>query len=215
MDDCPRSFGTTRLSQLKPDPTLTVATYDSITPAIRLHFDIDMLDNIVFGSGLFARFNNNELLLTNNTWETASRAHFAVAAPAPDIGADIVTYRLPIMEFISIFGWPLPFFTDFPLLVEPVLLVADWRVIGTQIRLTFDSAMSEVPIDGSNFFFRFANQQRAMTFLEWNSPTECRFTTSVIGPNVGADVISFTGFEMPFIATTGAPLADFTDFPVT
>lgn len=204
----------TQLSQLKPDPTLTVATYDSVTPAIRLHFDIDMIPTILSGSALFARYLQLELELDSNTWETPFRAHFPVLNEVTNLGDDVVSYINPTMEFMSTEGWPLDVFTDFPLLIEPVLTSVDFLSGPPRLRLVFDRNMIEVPIDGANFFFRHTDVEEALQFQQWITPRVLIFDTTPLIPDSGPNVLSFIGNVMPLMSTPGAPLPDFTDFPV-
>ncbi|GAI70018.1 unnamed protein product [marine sediment metagenome] len=121
----------------------------------------------------------------------------------------------PPIIFYSTTNFPLPRFTDYPVGIEPTLLIADFTPGPNVLGLTFNTAMLQIPIAGNNFFLRQANMKWDLTFVEWDSATVVRFTSEAVAGDFGPDVISFIGAEMPLKSVSLIPLPDFTDFPVT
>lgn len=102
-----------------------------------------------------------------------------------------------------------------PLEIQPVLQEADWLLAGMRLRLRFDIPMLQVPVAGSDMFFRVNDTERALTFDSWLDATTAQFTTALVGADVGPDIISFTGSPMTFLSIDEFPAEFFTDFPVT
>lgn len=115
MDVCPLTFGTTHTLELELFPKLLLAVWNDLDLAVRLHFSVPMTPDEVPGTKLFLRFANFERPLYPGIWEAEDICRFEEIDEFEDAGADIVSYIDPVMNFRSITGHYLPFFTDFPL----------------------------------------------------------------------------------------------------
>lgn len=98
--------------------------------------------------------------------------------------------------------------------IQPVIIEAEYASMPSFLFLVFDIPMIQVDIDASNLFFRAANRERPCTFLNWVSPTRCRFSTAQGDPNIGDPIVSYIGSEMEFLSSVGIIAEKWTDFPV-
>lgn len=103
-----------QLLTLELFPELLEAVWNENDLAVRLHFSVDMLPDVVPGTKMFMRFGDNERPLVFNSWNTPRICQFDEDEAVPDVGADIISYIHGVMDFRSITGHYLPVFTDFP-----------------------------------------------------------------------------------------------------
>lgn len=208
-------FGTTLSLRLELFPVLESATWNNDDLAVRLHFSVPMTESIFAGDNLFARWANSERELKPTTWITPYICQIEELDTNVNVGDNVVSYVGPEMFFLSITGHPLEVFTDFPLLAEPMIAAIFYSTAARSLRILFSSPMLQVPIDGSDLFLRALGWDRFLIFDNWTSPTSLHFNTTGNVPDPGPNIVSWIGEVMTIKAVTGAPLAIFTDEPVT
>lgn len=96
-------------------PALTEAWYDWIPLKANLYFDTPMSEVPIDPASVSMRSNNNFYMLNFTTWITSTRCAFDAVFQWPSIGPDVINWIGGPMTFLSIEGFPLPIFTDYPI----------------------------------------------------------------------------------------------------
>lgn len=78
----------------------------------------------------------------------------------------------------------------------------------------FDQPMLQVPLDLSAVRLRVANRIRRPIFVQWDSPTQLRFSTDDLGSGPGSPITDSNGAGANILTDLLEPTTEWVDFVV-